>query len=220
MFTGIVQGVARVAAVTDRPGLRSLTLELPPGFDHDLAIGASVACDGACLTVTGRPASDRASFDLMAQTLALTTLGDLVEGSRVNVERAAKEGAEVGGHVLSGHVDCRATVLDVRTPENNRVLRIGVPESHRRYLFAKGYIAVNGASLTIAEADRRARWFEVWLIPETLRLTTFGDKCCGDALNVEVDRGTVVIVDTVRELLDERLAPLMPALQRLIDGGL
>lgn len=217
MFTGIVQGVARVVSITDRPGLRSLTFELPSGFDHELAIGASVACDGVCLTATARPASDRARFDLMAPTLALTTLGALAEGSRVNVERAAKEGAEVGGHVLSGHVDCRASVLEVRTPENNRVLRIGVPESHRRYLFAKGYIAVNGASLTIAEADRRAGWFEVWLIPETLRQTTFGDKREGDALNLEVDRGTVVMVDTVRELLDERLAPLMPALQRLID---
>ncbi len=217
MFTGIVQGVARVAAVTDRAGLRSLVLELPPGFDPGLAIGASVACDGVCLTVTGRPAPDRASFDAMAQTLAQTTLGGLAAGSRINVERAAKEGAEVGGHVLSGHVDCLATVLEVRTPENNRVLRIGVPASHRRYLFAKGYIAVNGASLTVAAADRRAGWFEVWLIPETLRQTTFGDKRAGDALNLEVERGTAVIVDTVRELLDERLAPLMPALQRLID---
>ncbi len=218
MFTGIVQGVARVAAVTERPGLRSLTLELPAGFDAGLATGASVACDGVCLTVTGLPEPGRASFDVMAQTLGLTTLGDLAEGSRVNVERAAKEGAEVGGHVLSGHVDCRAIVVEVRTPENNRVLRIGVPESHRRYLFAKGYIAVNGASLTIAEADRGAGWFEVWLIPETLRLTTFGAKRVGDALNLEVDRGTVVMVDTVRELLDERLGPLMPALQRLIDA--
>jgi riboflavin synthase len=219
MFTGIVQGVARVAAITDRPGLRSFTLELPPDFDPGLAIGASVACDGACLTVTARPAPGQANFDVMAQTLALTTLGGLAVGSRLNVERAAREGAEVGGHVLSGHVDCQATVLALRQPENNHVLRVGVPESHRRYVFAKGYIAVNGASLTIAEADRGAGWFEVWLIPETLRQTTFGDKRVGDALNLEVDRGTVVIVDTVRELLDERLGPLMPALQRLIDAA-
>lgn len=217
MFTGIVQGVARVASVVDRPGLRSVRLELPAGFDRALEVGASVACDGACLTVTALPAPGQATFDLMAQTLALTTLGDLAPGGRINVERAAKEGAEVGGHVLSGHIDCRASVLEVRTPENNRVLRVGVPESHRRYVFAKGYVAVNGASLTIAEADRGAGWFEVWLIPETLRQTTFGDKRAGDALNLEVERGTVVMVDTVRELLDERLGPLMPSLQRLID---
>ena len=216
MFTGIVQGVARVAAITDRPGLRSFRLELPPGFDQDLAIGASVACDGVCLTVTGRPAPAQASFDVMAQTLALTTLGKLAPGSRLNVERAARQGAEVGGHVLSGHVDCEATLLALRTPENNRVLRLGVPGSHRRYVFAKGYIAVDGASLTIAEADRGAGWFEVWLIPETLRMTTFADKQVGDAVNIEIERSTQVFVDTVRDALDERLGPLLPALEALL----
>lgn len=219
MFTGIVQGVATVAEAADQPGLRRLVLQLPTGFDHALAIGASVACDGVCLTVTERPAPDKAAFDVMAQTLSVTTLGELSAGSRINVERAAGANAEVGGHVLSGHVDCRARVLDVRRPENNHVLRIAVPAAHRQYLFTKGYIAVNGASLTIAEADRAQGWFEVWLIPETLRLTTFGDKREGDALNLEFERSTVVIVDTVRELLDERLAPLMPALNRLIEAG-
>ncbi len=219
MFTGIVQGVARIAEVADRPGLRRLVLELPPAFDAGLAIGASVACDGVCLTVTERPSAHRAAFDVMAQTLALTTLGTLVAGGRVNVERAASADAEVGGHVLSGHVDCRGSVLSVQRPENNHVLRIGVPQAQRRYVFTKGYIAINGASLTIAEADRAAGWFEVWLIPETLRLTTFGDKREGDALNLEFERGTVVMVDTVRELLDERLGPLMPALQKLIDAS-
>lgn len=219
MFTGIVQGVATVVEVADRPGLRRLVLDLPAGLDEGLAIGASVACDGVCLTVTARPAPGQAAFDVMAQTLSLTTLGALAAGSRINVERAAGADAEVGGHVLSGHVDGRGEVLAVRRPENNHVLRIGVPAAHRRYVFAKGYIAINGASLTIAEADRAAGWFEVWLIPETLRLTTFGDKREGDALNLEFERGTVVMVDTVRELLDERLGPLMPALERLIASG-
>jgi len=221
MFTGIVQGVATVARITDRPGLRSFELAFPPGFDMDLAIGASVACDGVCLTVTERTRPDHATFDVMQQSLALTTLGTLVEGSRINVERAAKEGAEVGGHGISGHVDCQGTVLAVRQPENNHVLRIGVPASHRRYVFAKGYIAVNGASLTVAEVDRREGWFEVWLIPETLRMTTFGDKGPGAALNLEVERATQVVVDTVREALEERLGPLMPALEALLQqqGG-
>jgi riboflavin synthase len=217
MFTGIVQGVATLVALEDRPGLRSLTLQFPPGFDAGLAIGASVACDGVCLTVTQRPAADQARFDVMQQSLSLTTLGGWVQGSRINVERAAKDGAEIGGHPLSGHVDCSGTVLAVREPENNRVLRIGVPASHRRYVFAKGYIAVNGASLTIAEANRSEGWFEVWLIPETLRQTSFGDKRVGDALNIEVERSTQVIVETVERVLDERLGPLMPALQALLD---
>ncbi|EHR70905.1 riboflavin synthase, alpha subunit [Burkholderiales bacterium JOSHI_001] len=218
MFTGIVQGVATLVALTDRPGLRSLTLQFPPGFDAGLHIGASVACDGVCLTVTQRPTADQAQFDVMQQSLSLTTLGGWVHGSRINVERAAKDGAEIGGHPLSGHVDCTGQVLAVREPENNRVLRIGVPASHRRYVFAKGYIAVNGASLTIAEANRQEGWFEVWLIPETLRQTTFGDKRVGDGLNIEVERSTLVMVETVERVLDERLGPLMPALQALLDA--
>lgn len=216
MFTGIVQGVATLAAITDRPGLRSLELAFPPGFDAGLEIGASVACDGVCLTVTERPAPDRARFDVMQQSLGLTTLGGFAVGDRLNVERAAKDGAEIGGHPISGHVDCQGTLLAIRQPENNHVLRIGVPASHMRYVFAKGYIAINGASLTVAEADRQARWFEVWLIPETLRMTTFGDKRVGDALNIEIERGTQVVVDTVRDALDERLGPLLPALEALL----
>ncbi len=178
MFTGIVQGVAHIARLADRPGLRSFTLQFPPGFDEGLAIGASVAVDGVCLTVTERPAPGQATFDVMQQSLALTTLGMLIEGSRINVERAAKDGAEIGGHPLSGHVDFMATVAELRRPENNHVLRFAVPAPWMRYVFAKGYIAVNGASLTVAEAGRErdgSGWFEVWLIPETLRQTTFLD---------------------------------------------
>jgi riboflavin synthase len=85
-----------------------------------------------------------------------------------------------------------------------------------RYVFPKGYIAINGASLTVAEADRRAGWFEVWLIPETLRQTTFGAKGVGAALNIEIERGTQVMVDTVRDTLEERLGPLLPALEALL----
>ena len=216
MFTGIVQGLAQVAAIDDRPGLRSFELTFAPGFDDGLAVGASVACDGVCLTVTALPGPGRARFDVMQQSLALTTLGGLTPGSRLNVERAARDGAEIGGHPLSGHVDCLGTLVSVRRPENNRVLRIAVPPSHMRYVFAKGYIAVNGASLTVAEADRRERWFEVWLIPETLRMTSFGNKREGDALNIEIERSTQVIVDTVRDALDERLGPLLPALESVL----
>jgi len=216
MFTGIIQGVARVAAITDRPGLRSFELALPEAFDDGLEIGASVACDGVCLTVTSRPAAGRACFDVMQQSLALTTLGSLALGDGLNVERAARDGAEIGGHPLSGHVDCLARLVGIRRPENNCVLRIEVPPSHRRYVFAKGYIAVNGASLTVAEVDRRAGWFEVWLIPETLRMTTFAVKRIDDGLNLEIERSTQVVVDTVREALDERLGPLLPALEALL----
>jgi riboflavin synthase len=219
MFTGIVQGVAHVAQIADRPGLRSFTLQLPPGFDDGLAIGASVAVDGVCLTVTERPEPDRACFDVMQQSLALTTLGALAVGGAINVERAARDGAEIGGHPLSGHVDFMARVSELRRPENNHVLRLAVPAPWMRYVFAKGYIAVNGASLTVAEAQREpdgSGWFEVWLIPETLRMTTFGHKAVGDALHIEIERATQVFVDTVRDAVAERLGPLAQAVEALL----
>jgi riboflavin synthase len=216
MFTGIVQGTARVARLEDRAGLRSFVLAFPPGFDEGLAIGASVAVDGVCLTVTAHGAAGEAAFDVMQQILALTTLGTLAAGSRVNVERAARDGAEIGGHPLSGHIDITGRITQIRTPENNRVLRIALPPRWMRYVFAKGYIAVNGCSLTVAEVDRREAWFEVWLIPETLRITTFAEKVEGAALNVEIERQTQVFVDTVREAIDERLGPLVPALEALL----
>lgn len=216
MFTGIVQGIAQVAALTDRPGLRSFTLAFAPGFCEGLEIGASVACDGVCLTVTRLVDANQAEFDVMQQSLALTTLAGLQLGSRINVERAARDGAEIGGHPLSGHVDFMATLASIRRPENNHVLRIQVPAPWMRYIFSKGYIAINGASLTVAEADRKAGWFEVWLIPETLRATTFGEKAEGAALNIEIERQTQVFVDTVRDALEEKLGPLLPALEKLL----
>ncbi|MFM2066434.1 MAG: hypothetical protein RLZZ584_1343 [Pseudomonadota bacterium] len=206
MFTGIVQGQASVVALRDLPGLRSLDLAFAPGFCSGLEIGASVACDGVCLTVTRLLDTRTASFDVMQQTLDLTTLGDLAPGSVLNVERAAREGAEIGGHPLSGHVDCTGTLASVARPANNHVLRIAVPPQWMAYLFSKGYVAVNGASLTIAQADHLAGWFEVWLIPETLRMTTFGHKKAGDRLNIEIERATQVIVDSVRAQIDTVLS--------------
>ena len=155
----------------------------------------------------------------MQQSLAMTTLAGLREGSRINVERAAKDGAEIGGHPLSGHIDFMARVAQIRRPENNCVLRFEVPAPWMRYVFAKGYIAINGASLTVAEAQRErdgSGWFEVWLIPETLRMTTFADKVEGDAVNLEIERSTQVFVDTVRSAIDERLGPLVPLLEGLM----
>ena len=224
MFTGIVQGVASVLQLADRPGLRSFRLDFPAGFGQGLTIGASVAVDGVCLTVTALHGNDGADFDVMQQSLNLTTLAALQAGSRINVERAAREGAEIGGHPLSGHVDVMGTVADVRRPDNNHVLRIELPAPWMRYVFAKGYIAVNGASLTVAQARRERDGsgdFEVWLIPETLRMTTFADKPAGSQFNIEIERQTQIFVDTVRETIEARLGPLLPALEQLLrDKGL
>jgi len=216
MFTGIVQGIARIASINDKPGLRTFQIEFPDGFANALEIGASVAVDGVCLTVTQLHGERAANFDVMQQSLTITTLGSYAENSRVNVERAARDGAEIGGHPLSGHVDFTAHVAQIRELENNYVIRIAVPPVWLRYIFAKGYIAINGASLTIAEVNRDEAWFEVWLIPETLRMTVFAEKKTGAALNIEIERSTQVIVDTVRNILSETLGPLLPALESLL----
>ncbi|WAC71157.1 riboflavin synthase subunit alpha [Roseateles sp. SL47] len=224
MFTGIVQGIASVHRITDKEGLRSFTLDFPNGFCEGLEIGASVACDGVCLTVTELRGDTQADFDVMQQSLKLTTLGQLREGGHLNVERAAKEGAEIGGHPLSGHVDFMATLVEVRQPANNHVMRMAVPAPWMRYIFAKGYVAVNGASLTVAEAHRDSDgsgWFEVWLIPETLRMTTFADKSVGSLLHIEIERQTQVLVDTIRDAVFEKVGALLPALKAFAqDKGL
>jgi riboflavin synthase len=108
-------------------------------------------------------------------------------------------------------------VVDVRTPENNRVLTFEVPTPWIRYVFAKGYIALNGASLTVASVDRSKSTFTVWLIPETLRMTTFGRKDVGAGINMEIERSTQVTVDTIRDFLEERLGPLLPKFESLAE---
>lgn len=216
MFTGIVQGVAQIKSVIDREGIRTFEIAFPAGFCSEIQIGASVAIDGVCLTVTQIEANDRLFFDVMLQSLKITTLAEYEVGSFVNAERAAKDGAEIGGHPLSGHVDFTASVLDVRKDENNYCVRITVPQEALRYIFAKGYIAINGASLTVSEVNKTQAWFEVWLIPETRRMTTFEHKTVGSRLNIEIERATQVVVDTVRECLEERLGTLMPALEALL----
>ena len=216
MFTGIVQATAGIAAIHDRAGLRTFTLDFPEGFCHQLAIGASVATDGVCLTVTEIVSPTQAKFDVMQQSLNITTLGSLRQGDRANVERAAKEGAEIGGHPLSGHIDFTGQLVQRRELDNNLVWRVAVPEAFRRYIFAKGYIAIHGASPTVAEVNRQEGWFEVWMIPETRRATVFENKKVGDRLNIEIERSTQVVVDTVREAVQESLGRLQPVLEALL----
>jgi len=216
MFTGIVQGTATLAKIAAREGLRPFTLDFPPGFCVDLAIGASVSTDGVCLTVTELLSDNQATFDVMLQSLAITTLGSYAEGDRANVERAAKDGAEIGGHPLSGHVDFTSEVIMVKSSDTNRLMRFSIPEAFRKYVFAKGYIAINGASLTVSEVNRAEGWFEVWLIPETRRMTVFEDKQVGDFVNIEIERSTQVMVDTVRETVQESLGKLQPLLEAIL----
>ncbi len=201
MFTGIVQGTAEVVEILSKEDFRTHVLRMPAAQLEGLAPGASVAHNGCCLTVT-RVEGDRVSFDLMQETLRLTNLGRLSVGERVNVERAARFGDEIGGHQMSGHIIATAGVIRVIESENNRKLWFRLPERLGKYLFEKGYIGIDGISLTVGEV--KGCEFDVNLIPETLARTNIGTRQPGDLVNVEIDPQTQTIVDTVERVLATR----------------
>jgi riboflavin synthase len=200
MYTGIVQACVPVIRVDSKPGLKTYTIELPEDRLAGLELGASISIDGVCQTVVRRD-DRRVTFDAMEETLRKTTIGQIAEGRRVNVERSAVTGDEIGGHALAGHVMGTADIVEVRRSENNRAVTFRVPAPWMKYIFAQGFIALDGASLTIVDVDRASASFHVSFIPETLKRTTFGFKGEGDRVNVEIDSRTQIIVDTVERVL-------------------
>ena len=199
MFTGIIRGIGKVTKVKPLLGRIQFDLFVDNGFFSNIEVGASVAVDGACLTVVDFT-SDQATFDVIQETLDKTTLKSLKKGDLFNVERAAKFGDEIGGHMLSGHVFGTAAIESIDRKENNYVITFTCPLEWTKYLFSKGYIALNGASLTLGDIDKTLGRFSVHLIPETLKKTTFPLKKVGDLINIEIDTQTQIIVDTVIKL--------------------
>lgn len=198
MFSGIVQNSAPVRIEARHQDLWTLSVPLTAAQRDGLKPGASIALNGTCLTVTQIDGGGRAHFDVMMESLRVTNLGDLNEGDLVNIERAARFGDDIGGHVMSGHVQGMVPVLKIERPTNNCVIWFGITPLQRRYLFAKGFVGLNGCSLTIGEVleDR----FNVFLIPETMNVTTFGEMHVGERVNLEIDAQTQVIVDTLERL--------------------
>lgn len=200
MFTGIIKGKFPVVSITDREGLRSFVVSLVPELVEGLKIGASVAIDGVCFTVT-KIEDVHVSFDAMEETLKKTTIGLLKDGDSVNIERSARIGDEIGGHIMSGHVSTMAEIVAVNESENNKAIVFKADPQWMRFIFSKGFITLDGASLTVVDADKSNSTFQVWFIPETLRLTKFGEKGIGDHVNLEIDPQTQVIVETVERII-------------------
>ncbi len=201
MFTGIVQCALPIVSIEKKTGLWCLSLSLPETMLIGLKVGASIALNGTCLTVTsieGRTVT----FDVMMATLNLTNLGHLEAGTEVNVERAAKFGDDIGGHQLSGHVFSTLQVVEIERPENNTIIWFALKEQHKAYIFDKGYVGLNGCSLTIAQVKEDR--FCVYLIPETLSVTTFGKLKVAHVVNLEIDSQTQTIVDTVTRILEAK----------------
>ncbi|MDU7812222.1 riboflavin synthase subunit alpha [Atlantibacter hermannii] len=204
MFTGIVQGVAKIIAIDEKPNFRTHVVALPPELLPGLETGASVAHNGCCLTVTHID-GDKVSFDLMKETLRITNLGELVPGDLVNIERAAKFSDEIGGHLMSGHIMTTAEVSKILTSENNRQIWLKPQDpTLLKYILHKGFIGIDGISLTVGEVT--ATRFCVHLIPETLQRTTLGNKKLGQRVNIEIDPQTQAVVDTVERVLASREA--------------
>ena len=200
MFTGIVAASCEVVATEQGEEVRSIVVDLG-GYDDDLEIGASVAIDGVCMTVVSA-IDGHVRFEAIPETLERTTMGLLKQGSRVNIERSLRMGDELGGHILSGHIMSTARILQ-RTQKGEGIdLLIEHQADTKQYILEKGYVAVDGMSLTVGEVQSEG--FNLHIIPETLRITTIGAKTEGDLVNIEVDSRTQAVVDTIRSMEVER----------------
>ena len=198
MFTGIVQGRGEIVSIESGNEITTLRIRVPS--TKGLAIGASISIDGVCLTAT-EFAEGIVSFDVIPETLEKTTLGELEVGGLVNVERSLRYGDEVGGHLLSGHIIGRGLISKADRVGDGAQYTILSPPDVRKYIVSKGYVGIDGISLTIGDVHDDG--FDLHLIPETLRLTTLGEKQVGDAVNLEIDSTTMMIVETVERMMKE-----------------
>ena len=194
MFTGIVEELGRIVRLETVEDSARLTVEAPT-VTQDVSLGDSVSVNGCCLTVTAVHGSTFTA-DLMAETLTRTTLGSQAPGDPVNLERALRASDRLGGHIVQGHVDATAEVLDHHRGEHWDLLRIGLPQEIARYVAVKGSVALDGVSLTVvdvvdasdvAPVPGAGASLSVGLIPETLRRTTLGSRRPGERVNLEVD---------------------------------
>ncbi|MFB9148182.1 riboflavin synthase [Roseovarius ramblicola] len=182
MFTGIVTDIGRIRAVEQRGDVRA---RIATGYDTaTIETGASIACDGVCLTVVGL-GPDWFDVDISAETLSRTNLSQWTDGRRVNLERSLKVGDELGGHIVSGHVDGLAEVVSVAEEGDSTRVTLRAPEGLARFIAPKGSVALNGTSLTVNEVAGRE--FGINFIPHTQQVTTWGDVAAGDLVNLEID---------------------------------
>ena len=199
MFTGIVQEVGSVNFILETETGFSLEIEVQKRFSAGLSKGASIAANGCCLTVT-RFSEDSISFDVIKETARITNLDSLELKDKVNLERSLKFGDEVGGHVLSGHVSCVADAV-LKNQDGEVELIINCPSEWRKYIILKGYVAVNGASLTVAKVSQES--FSVFLIPETLSSTNLSLIQDKDQVNIEIDQTTIATFMALETRLEE-----------------
>ena len=187
MFTGLVQRIGTLRRLSRPGGGAALAVAVDSPWPEPLQLGESIAVQGACLTVGALLPNGGFSADVLAETLDRTAFGSLRDGARVNLERALRAGDRLGGHIVQGHVDAVGRVLSLRAREHDLVLRVGTGPAALRGIVPKGSVAIDGVSLTVSALSDDGGWFEVNLIPTTLRETSLRDRAVGDAVNLETD---------------------------------
>lgn len=206
MYSGITRGTRQVVEKRSVQGHVDVVVDLGNELSDGLEIGASVALDGVCLTVAGLDGT-RVLFQIIPETLERSTLGALDVGSIVSVERSYRVGDELGGHEVAGHVTGTGRIAAIERDGGRFDVRVSVPREWMKYILPKGFIAVDGSSLTVGATYAEGA-FELHLIPETLRVTKFGSRAVGDLVNIELDARTVAIVESVERVLAQRQAAL------------
>ena len=201
MFTGIVTGKGHIQKIIECEDYITLIIKAPKGFSRNLLKGGSVSVNGVCLTVK-KGKTDTLEFDVIEETLKKTNLKNISTSSKVNLERSMTAKTEIGGHLVSGHIHGTGEVLKVINRQATKDLQIKIPISLREYFFYKGYVALNGCSLTIGKVLKTS--FYIHLIPETVSVTTFKDIKKGDLINIEIEQATINTVETVKRVMSER----------------
>ena len=198
MFSGIVSHKSKVLKLESFSDFIRIHISTPKNFNKGLKKGASVSVNGVCLTSKDN-GSKNLKFDVIEETLLKTNLKHILEGDIVNLERSIKASSEIGGHLMSGHIHFTGEVKKIFQKENTKDMRISISKEYSDYILEKGYIGVNGCSLTLGKIFKNQ--FNIHLIPETLKITNLDKLEEKDLVNIEIDQATIAIVDTVKKTL-------------------
>ena len=198
MFSGIVQGTGKVQKITAKKSYISIEISAPKNFNKKLKKVASISVNGVCLTSLDS-GQKTLKFDVINETLSKTNISKLKKGSLVNLERSITASTEIGGHLMSGHIHFSGRVEKILTKNTNKDLQIKFPRKYKEYIFEKGYIGLNGCSLTLGKVNKDS--FYVHLIPETLEVTNLNVLKKGSLVNIEIDQNTIAVVETVKNSL-------------------
>ena len=198
MFSGIVEGKGKIVELKLKKDSIYIEILPPKNFSKNLKKGASISVDGVCLTSldSGKKVL---KFDVIEETLSRTNLKNLKKGSQVNLERSITSSTEIGGHLMSGHIHFTGNIKKIIYKESTKDILVGFPKKYGEYIFEKGYIGINGCSLTLGKVNQNS--FYLHLIPETLSVTNLDTLSVKSSVNVEIDQSTITTVETVKNIL-------------------